>query len=54
MRPIPKKFEYGRIHLQTAGIVNDVNALAAASSDTGDLLHMTEQDRNVYIMGVIM
>ena len=54
MRSVPRKFEFGSIHLQTAGIVNDMYALAAASSDTGDLLPMTKEDRDVYIMGVIM
>ena len=49
-----KKFEYGSIHLQAAGIVNDMYAVAAAASDTGDLLPMTKENRNVYIMGVIM
>ena len=54
MRPMPKKFEYGSIHLQTAGIVSDMYAIAAANSDTGELLPMTEQDRDDYIMGIIM
>ena len=26
MRPVPKKFEFGSIHLQAAGIVNDMYA----------------------------
>ena len=54
MRPVPKKFEFGSIHLQTAGVVNDMYAIAAATSDTGNLLPMTEEDLDVYIMGVIM
>ena len=54
MRSIAKKFEFGSIHLQTAGIVNDMYAVAAASSNTGDILPMTEEDHDVYIMGVIM
>ena len=54
MRPMPKKFEYGSIHLQTSGIVIDMDALTAASSDTCNLLPMTEQDCNDHIMGVVM
>ena len=54
MRPLPKKFEYGSIHLQTAGIVNDMYAIAAAKEGNGDILPMTKENRDVYIMGVIM
>ena len=54
MRPLPRKFEYGSIHLQTVGIVNDMYAIAAAKADNGNILPMTEEDRDVYIMGVIM
>ena len=54
MRPVPKKFEVGSINLQTAGIMNDMYAIAADNLDTGDLFPMTEEDLDLYIMGVIM
>ena len=54
MRPLPKNFEYGSIHLQTAGIVNDMYAITAAKADNGNILPMTKEDRDVYSMGVIM
>ena len=54
MRSVPKKFEFGSIHLQTAGIVNDMYAVAAANSKTCNVLLMTKEDRGVYIVGVIL
>ena len=51
---MPTKSEHGSIHLQTVGIVSNMYALADATSDTGDILPMTEQDHDDYIMGVIM
>ena len=54
MRPIPKKFEFGSIHLQTVGTVNDMYAVAAEHSETGNILPMTKEDHDVYIMGVIL
>ena len=54
MRSVPKKFECGDIHLQTAGIMNDMYAVAAANSETCGVLPMTKEGRVVYIMGVIL
>ena len=54
MRSVPKKFEFGSIYLQTAGIVNDMYAVAAADSETDNVLPMTKEDRNSYIIGVIL
>ena len=54
MSPAPKKFELGSIYLQTAGIVNDMYAITAANSETGDVLPMTKEDRDTYIIGVIL
>ena len=53
MRSAPEKFEYGTIHLHSAGIGNDIYAVTAANSETGEVLPMTEEDRGIYIMGVI-
>ena len=53
-RPLPKKFEFGSIHLRTARIVNDMYVIAAANADNGDILPITIEDCDVYIMGVIV
>ena len=47
MKSLPNKFEFGSIHLQTAGIVNDMCAVAAANSETGNVLSMTKENRDV-------
>ena len=51
MRPVPKKFEFGSIHLQTAGIVNVMYVIAAATSNTGNLLPMTKEDSKAIMAG---
>ena len=53
MRSIPK-CEYDNIHLQTVGIINDMYATAANSERGNPFPMMTNEDRDVYIMGVIL
>ena len=48
MRPLPKNFEYGSIHLQTAGIINNMYAIAAAKADNGNIIPLTKEDCCVY------
>ena len=54
MRSVPRKFEFGSIHLQTAGIVNNMYDGAAVNFETSDVLPMTEEDHDLYITGVIL